>query len=143
MVALEEGNDKLLGINKLLCCPFKSCNKPIMNTTRFMPITRKEKYDRDKILRNQRKKIGREKGGGYSRLQQNGQSSATDSYSPPRKVRRYNQNTTSNPHFSFTYLPRQGRSASHGYIQRDSQHTYRSTYRREAIFTEQPSVRGR
>lgn len=124
-------------------CPFKSCNAPIINTTHFTPSTRKEKYERDRILRNQRKKIERGKALGNSRQQKNLPSGAAPSYSPPTKLRRYNQATTSDPHHTSNDLPWPGRSVTHGYTHENSNITHRYTNRNETRFTNQSSVSGR
>mgnify|MGYP001794417364 CR=1 FL=1 len=46
---------KPAGFNKVLCCPFPSCNTPILNTQRYLSANRVEKFKINWKLRSKRK----------------------------------------------------------------------------------------
>ena len=46
---------KPAGFNKVLCCPFPSCNTPILNTQRYLSANRMEKFKINWKLRSKRK----------------------------------------------------------------------------------------
>ena len=80
-----EGKLEPQGLNKVLYCPYADCKKPILNTARFMHITRELKFIRDDALRKKRKLTKKAIALGYKEAQKRQLPSSDSRTSPPAK----------------------------------------------------------